>query len=263
VIERAVDTGRLDKNADPDEEEKASVLGPVPDTGIFGPANGAPMPPTALTAHEDQAEDEKETERDLSYEFSMPSPLRRMMADLVGAVANIAKTFDPNATNMELSRVLLTIALGEGLEMDDPAEVVSKVFPEGYQDPAISAAMAASRQQIPRPDETGPFSGPFGQPPGGPPQGENNPYSAPMRARPPEIAMQQAVTRSREGDPIMWPIREQAFHQLPDDHRDDANMNVADAEKLFAEDVEAVVNAHLERMLLTPASSNGNGASEH
>ena len=78
-----------------------------------------------VEAHEEKAEDEADTMRDLSYDFSMPSPLRRMMSDLIGAIVQIAQTFDPNNTNPELSRALLTIALGEGLEIQDPADICS------------------------------------------------------------------------------------------------------------------------------------------
>jgi hypothetical protein len=251
VIERAVDVGNLDKFADPTEEEEAKDLAPVADTGAFGPqANGQPNP-LALAAHEDQAEDEERTERDLSYEFGMPSPLRRMMTDLVSAVSNIAKTFDPNATNMELSRTLLTVALGEGLEIEDPAEAVDAIFPEGYQDPAVAAAMAGAGGAPP--GNTGTFG-----PPGNP-QGENNPYGAPMRGSTQDQMQETAITRGRDGEPIVW-LREQRFGQLPDDDRDRANMRRSGVEEQFAEEVEAVVAAELDQLLLTSGNGNGKGS---
>ena len=98
-------------------------------------------------AHEGKQADEKSTERDLGYEFSMPSPLRRMMSDLVGAVVQIAQTFDPNNTNPELSRALLTIVLGEGLEVQDPADLVDQVLPKGHIDPLLKMQMDQAKQQ--------------------------------------------------------------------------------------------------------------------
>jgi hypothetical protein len=61
-----------------------------------------------------------------------------MMTDLVTSITQDRQTFDPNGTNIELVAVLLTIALGEALEVQDPAEAVKAIFPEGYQDPALS-----------------------------------------------------------------------------------------------------------------------------
>ena len=140
-----------------------------------------------VEAHEDKAADEEETQRDLSYEFSLPSPLKRMMSDLVGAIANIARTFDPNNSNLELSRTLLFVALGEGLEMENAGEIVNDIFPEGYVDPAVAAAQAQANMAGAEQN---------GQPPGnifGPenagkpfPSGPSNPYSAPMNASWPE-----------------------------------------------------------------------------
>ena len=86
----------------------------------------------------------------------MPNPLKRAMADLINSIANIARTFDPNNTNLELSRTLLGVALGQGLEMADPAAAVEKILPEGYVDPMLAAQMGGGQ-------------GPPGMPPGGAP----------------------------------------------------------------------------------------------
>jgi hypothetical protein len=120
----------------------------------------------------------------LSYEFSMPNPLKRQMADLVSAIANLARTFDPNNTNLELSRTLLTVALGQGLELADPAAAVERILPEGYVDPMMAASLGGSSQpgaQPPPlvPEGPNPF-GPGGTPqPGEGPEPGNNPYSVP------------------------------------------------------------------------------------
>jgi hypothetical protein len=157
VIERAVEVGRLDKNAPAPEGE-------------------------ALEAADN--DDEESTERDLSYEFKMPSAMRRMMTDLVTSVATTAQTFDPNNSNLELSRTLLTIVLGEAFELQDPAEAVDRIFPEGYVDPAVQAAQAQA--EIPGTEGFDQASE-EGAPTGGDGQDQaTNPYGAPMKSPPPE-----------------------------------------------------------------------------
>jgi hypothetical protein len=159
-IQKAVDAGTLPTELTPEERAKLKAKksknqvpgSPPPD------APGAPLqmePPasqtdvssqngsTALSAsYEGQSEDEEDTERDLSYEFAMPNPLKRQMADLINSIANIARTFDPNNTNIELSRTLLAVALGQGLELADPAAAVERILPEGYVDPMLAAQMS-------------------------------------------------------------------------------------------------------------------------
>ena len=148
--------------------------------------NGA-GPTTLSASYEGQAEDEEDTERDLSYEFSMPNPLKRQMADLINSIANIARTFDPNNTNLELSRTLLGVALGQGLELADPAAAVERILPEGYVDPMLAAQMGGGGVPggpppgqpplLPTEPGSNPF-GPGGPPPGEGPDGEANAYGA-------------------------------------------------------------------------------------
>lgn len=172
AISRAVETGRLSKTV-------AGEPGtPAPgDTGEFGPNGDPNILEAELGPDYSRAEGEAETERDLSYDFSMPNPLRRSMGDLVNSVATIAKTFDPNATNMELSRSLLGIALGEGLEVQEPGRMVDVIFPEGYVDPAIAAMQ--QRQGPPEGDPTAT---------GGDPTAVNadNPYGGPQQGQSPD-----------------------------------------------------------------------------
>jgi hypothetical protein len=170
VIERAVEVGRLDatKPPEPSEDQYAAEPGGEP-TGE----------PRALEAADNA--DEESTERDLSYEFKMPSAMRRMMNDLVTAAQVTAQTFDPNNSNLELSRTLLTIVLGEAFEMQDPAEAVDRIFPPGYVDPAVQAAQAQA--MIPGTENLGP--GEEGAPTGGDGQDQaNNPYGAPQQSTP-------------------------------------------------------------------------------
>ena len=208
VIERAVETGRIPEVLDEDEraelEGQKSENDPANPEGVFG-QNGdtrvtsqsdqsGPPPLALVAAHEDAIADEEDTARDLSYEFSMPSPLKRMMADLLTGVMNIARTFDPNNTNMELSRVLLEVALRDGLELEDVPSLVEKIFPPGYEDPAIAAANAM--QQQPPPGAAGMTDPQFGEfapqqsfgmmGADGQQHSNGNPYGAPMRAQPPE-----------------------------------------------------------------------------
>jgi hypothetical protein len=179
VIQKAVDAGTLPTNLTPEEraklkakKSKNTVPGsPGPDppgapaqtefpSSMTNPdtnGNGGPPPSTALSqSYEGQTDDEEDTERDLGYEFSMPNPLKRAMADLINSIANIARTFDPNNTNLELSRTLLGVALGQGLELADPAAAVERILPEGYVDPMLAAQMGGG-------------GGPPGAPPGGAP----------------------------------------------------------------------------------------------
>jgi hypothetical protein len=123
----------------------------------------------------------------------------------------VARTFDPNNTNIELSRTLLTIALGEALELEDPAGAVESIFPPGYEDPAIAAAQAAA--QMAPPDNGSPH-GEFGAA-GADDQrhSEENPYGAPMRSQPP--GMQESRTLGRGGESqVVW-LREQRVQDLP------------------------------------------------
>jgi hypothetical protein len=220
AIERAVDVGRISSELTPEEREElrrkkeperqsgSPPQGPLGLSGVpNGNGNGAgPSPLFMQQGHEDQVEDEAATERDLGYEFKMPNPLKRMLTDLMTAITAIAQTFDPNNTNMELSRTLLAIALGEGLELEDPAAAVEKIFPEGYVDPAVEAAQAQAEAAMQQP------GGPFGEfSPGGGHMGadgqrhsEANAYGAPKRARPPEEAMRESALwpRGRDGEPV-------------------------------------------------------------
>lgn len=208
IIERAVDTGRISSELSEDE------------LIALAKANGQPAPDekgsvdlgdlSMTEAHEDAQKDEEATQRDLGYEFSMPSPLRRMMGDLIGAIMNIARTFDPNNTNMELSRILLNVALGEGLEMEDPAGAVEKVFPPGYVDPAVAAAQGQQQpggeQQLPNEQQNPDGSLSFGEfSPNSPtsPGADNQQHSSdnPYGAKQQSSSADAMVSEARNTDP--------------------------------------------------------------
>lgn len=218
-----------------------------------------------VEAHEDQTSDEISTERDLSYNFSLPSPLRRMMTELVAACAQVAQVFDPNNTNPKLSRVLLTIIFGEGFEIADPGSTVDEVMPEDYQDPAIAAAQAAQMGGAPGPPNMFGPEGQFGGMPSsnGAPQGEANPYGAPMRATPPEQVPgsqegRLVEVKDRMGDVIWRGQVPEATTGTPEQAAMAARTRLAQEDAVFAQEVEAVAAEALaaaERE--ANASSNG------
>lgn len=214
VIERAVDSGRISKELTADELAARSAPKAKPEKAP-GPTNLEPGEMAIQQAYEDEQKDEADTQRDLGYEFKMPSPLKRLLGDLVLAVMNIAKTFDPNNTNTMLSRTLLTIALAE-LELEDPAGAVERIFPQGYVDPAVSAAEGAAgaggapgAPGAPSPGMPGSDAGEFSPDAmtGGPSSDSNNgygggysggnPYGAASGSQPPEQAMEARMTWAR------------------------------------------------------------------
>lgn len=226
VIERAREAGRLSDDLTEEEyQERLKRQGreaqqESPDGAMPGPEQfqlaAAGENPADLRSAVD-----KERARDFSYDFGLPSPLRRMMGDLITAVMNIAKTFDPNGTNMELSRQLLAIALGEGLELEDPAAAVEAIFPPGYVDPAIAAMQAQSGGEEaaqgrgePSPFET---TAPDGQ----------TVYGAPAAAQTPEETG----------------IKEGLFADLPEDYRDNAEKRVVDTLDNWDELTDDIISA--------------------
>jgi hypothetical protein len=196
AIERAVDCGILDTTKTGDDEDQ-------PDKQP-APTNLEPGDATVVTtqqSYEDQEDDESQTQRDLGYEFSMPNPLKRLIGDLVTAAQVTAQAFDPNNTNTELSRTLLSVVLAEAFEIEDPAGAVERIFPKGYVDPATaqqlpntpggSSGMGGGMGEF-SPDGFGGGGG-FGQDPNnGYSQGfgAGNPYGAVSSSQAPEDAME-------------------------------------------------------------------------
>jgi hypothetical protein len=207
AIERAVDTGRITQQLGQTGKSSAGK------TSTDKPA-GQPKPvdtePTDLQqAFEDQSQDEADTARDLGYEFKMPSPLKRLLGDVVTAVQAVATTFDPNNSNTNLSRTLLTIALSE-LDLEDPAGAVEKIFPRGYTDPVVAAQEGppgGSDGQQGSPGNPLNFSGDADSSGGGGFGGDSNngygggyaggnPYGAPSGSQAPEDAMEAALQQN-------------------------------------------------------------------
>lgn len=210
VIEEAVKAGRISEELSEeewvkqqgDQEQEGTSNAPPIASGletVGGTPGAGEMQEQAMDLGQPLPQPEGEDRRrDLSYEFSLPNPLRRMMSDLVNAVSTIARTFDPNGTNMELSRTLLAVALGEGLEMEDPGQIVSKVFPPGYQDPAM-AALEAQQQAMAGPEAGGPMQV------AGPPLDENQAATLPLNEQPDGASVgspppEQAMEAATKGD---------------------------------------------------------------
>lgn len=258
VIERAVDCGRLDPQLTPKETKaksgKKAKSKPDPQTA---PTNLEPGDKTTSLQQgfEDQAQDEVSTERDLGYEFSMPSPLKRMIGDLVLAVMNIAKTFDPNNTNLELSRALLAVALGEGLELEDPGGAVERIYPTGYVDPAVAAA-----------------EGPPGETPGGPGDGsgafgEFTPAAAPDTGQGGNGAMGGTGGDSNNGygggfgggNPYGAVSGSQSPEQAMEARLDDESAEVQERVAQRAAEIDRLFEESLTEILA--GAMNGNGTS--
>jgi hypothetical protein len=304
AIERAVEVGILDRfrPMTPEEQkreaQKAAEEQTAAATGAPAPATGpSPVAQAARERHReriavqeagagdaDTVSDlftvdltgapveppEGYVERELDFQVSMPSPLRRSMGDLVNAVSIIAKTFDPNATNLELSRLLLNIALGEGMEVEDPGAAVERIFPEGYVDPAVAAALQGGA-----PDPSlapGAFTpeAPGAVPPPVGADGQRhpdpgNPYGVPQRARPPEEVMQQALMEAfsdtrvvtlhrRDGEPMPRAVQEAIVRRAVDRQL----MAQAVGAKHAAEagiEADTVLGPALEQALATVAAS--------
>lgn len=274
LIERAVDAGLLSKKLDTKELAEAryrelhrrvvaSGGGRIRPTER--PQDYAGRVLALVEAHEDRVNDEVSTERDLSYEFSMPNPLKRVMTDIITSIQLVAQTFDPNNTNTELSRILLAEAL-KAMELgEDVSDLVDRIFPAGYVDPAVAAAQAAS--QGPPGEDFGPFGpdAPAGGAPGAQGAGAartgaqgadgqrhqaSNPYGAPQRATPPEAMREAALPPWWPKDRSGHPLHEAAFNDLPADMRRGYDDRMTD----FDGDMESTMNPVLDALL-----GNGNG----
>lgn len=185
------DKGEAQDAADAQEPAAVATNGATPQEASSAETNGAGGPTDIDTVRELQDSEQEglpeddPRRRSFDYEFGLPSPLRRMLLDLVNAVATAAKTFDPNGTNLDLTRTLAAVVFGEGLEMEDPAAIIKEIWPPGYKDPAVAAFEAQRAGAPPPPGQPG-APGQPGQPGEQGPQGEDNPYGAPMNGSQPE-----------------------------------------------------------------------------
>ena len=240
VIQKAVDSGQLPTELT--SEERAALKAKKPEDPTQPSDENGSEPAYLQAAYEGQGTDEKATERDLSYSLQMSDVLKRTMTDLVASCANVARTWDPNNTNIELSRTLLQIVLGDAFDMADADKVVNRILPEGYVDPMVAAAeqQGAGGPAGPPPPLIEPqgtnYFGPGGgdqPPPGQGPDGETNPYGAPGFSKeyrknqgPTQGPMQQArATSDAEHERI---INETLGSGRRPGHREDAGSGGAD-----------------------------------
>jgi hypothetical protein len=281
VIEKAVDDGRLTREIDSPEEIEAALVkrgwrwfeleeGEEPQMRPALKMDGEWVPDpddlrswrrgsrkVLVEAHEDKDDDEEAVERNLGYELKMPSPLRRAMPELVGAIQNIARTFDPNNENVELSRILLQVAFADALEMQDAADLVAQVFPEGYESGAGAAAVPGAGEA----DVTGMF-GQGAAPTATSPPGESPTPITSRTGRTPEQADrdrygQGAISASaeQEDDPnpalrLVEPVAGGGIEDMDDLTRNRVATSSAEVEAMYDHDVLAVAVQALSKATL-------------
>lgn len=113
AIKRAIDTGWLSEYRELDDKEK-ELLAEGHEPPDYDPAT-------------------KQVKRDLGYDFSLPNPLRRVMSELVAAVATIAAEFDPQNTNVEMQRFLFGLVLEQAFDIKDPKRIVMEIYPPNFE----------------------------------------------------------------------------------------------------------------------------------
>jgi hypothetical protein len=280
AIQRAVDTGQLDPEAEdseelvgtPEEGTEGETLDQRPmqwrvngqevmrETRVVAYPDGSVGYELLREAHEGKQTDEDTTGLDLGYDFGLPSPLKRMMGDVVTACVQTAQAFDPNNTNPELTRTLLTYMFAEAFEMQNAEEVVDRIFPEGYVPPE----QAAMQQQGMGGSEPGQpnFFSPEAT---GMPADPSNPYGAPKKATPPEQVQEAAdirellgkvITVGRYGQPVLWPGRTPTTGDIPIQAENARDGRIADLDKEFASEMRGATADALQAIHL---NGNGNG----
>lgn len=109
AIEAAVKAGRLGGSASMDGDK--------------------PLAEMRMAEAEDRAAMEKRTGKDLNYEFTMPFPGRRALADVTTAVQVVSQTMDPNGVNIALRKIMLRFFF-EQIGIDDVAQAIEDSIPE-------------------------------------------------------------------------------------------------------------------------------------
>lgn len=133
AVDRAVEVGDLTEWRDPTVDEQEQIE--------LAEETGDPL-------HFEVGKDGK-IKRDLGFDLSLPSPLKRAMTDLVTAATTTATAVDPNGDNPELTRWLFGFILAEAFDVEDPQRIVDQVFPRKPaqdQQPDIDPATGLPRQ---------------------------------------------------------------------------------------------------------------------
>lgn len=129
AIQRAVEVGDLTEWRDPTRAEIDRITA--------WEEEGTPLDGLELDQNTGKVK------RDLGFEISLPSPLKRAMGDLVTAAVATATAVDPMGQNPELSRWLFGFILAEAFDVEDPQRIVDQVLPRH-----VAEALAAGQGDI-------------------------------------------------------------------------------------------------------------------
>jgi hypothetical protein len=176
--------------------------------GRLGGAEGfdgkKPLGEMRLHEAEDRKAMEDRTDKDLSYEFSMPFPGRRQLPDVQAFVVGMCEAMDPNGVNIPFRKLILKFAL-EQMGIDDVARAVEECIPE---EGIPGGPGPLPKEQPPAVDPTTGLPIPPGLPgaPGGPQangaQGTaGNPEASPPAGQQPYGAKSQGTVMQQEWIP--------------------------------------------------------------
>jgi hypothetical protein len=184
-IAAALRVGDLTEWRDPTDEETIALAAEV-ETGT----------PSGIETNE-----QGQVKRDLGYEITLPSPLKRAMGDIVTSAVSTAAAVDPAGEMPEMSRWLFGFILAEAFDVKDPQRIVDQVLPKHRDpDPNVEEPEVDPATGRPLPPEgTETITGPDGQQ--HPPE---NPGGAPVKSPNPEDRkpVQEAVVDQDELDAI-------------------------------------------------------------
>lgn len=164
AIEAAVKAGRLGGGASLDGDK--------------------PLAEMRLAEAEDRDAMESRTGKDLSYEFSMPFPGRRLLADVTTAVQVVCGTMDPNGVNIPLRQTMLRFFF-EQIGIDDVARAIEDCIPDkgmpggiGPQEQGSGFGPAAAPGAPSAPGAAGGQTGSGAGAAANEPKGDQQPYGA-------------------------------------------------------------------------------------
>lgn len=214
AIDRRVELGMISEWREPTYDEEQALL--------YADEQGEPPP--------FEVNEAGQVKRDLSFEITLPSPLKRAMADLVTAAVQTANAVDPTGQYPEMSRWLFGYLLAEAFDVEDPMRIVDQVLPRHV---AQQAADATAEQD--------PAAGGGGETGAVGPDGKRHPADKPYGGRtqspPPE---QRTVSEAVHGGRRRRAVTSRRRRAV---------------EQAFDEDVVAVAEAHIAA--LGGASHNG------
>lgn len=137
-----------------------------------------------------------QVKRDLGFDVSLPSPLKRAMSDLVSAAVTIATAVDPMGQNVELSRWLFGFVLAEAFDVSDPQRIVDQVLPRHLAEETADQYTAPDEAGGPRAGGAA-AGGATSTGPDGQQHSADNPYGAKVNSPNPEDRPVQEARQSR------------------------------------------------------------------